>query len=170
MDQQRLRPEYSNSRNCETGYLAVYGNSAKGACYRNEEDARRKYALMLEVIRERDEPVTLLDFGCGPAHLYRLFTIIARPPFDPIHSPGYFRLRTLDIDSRRRPEANLLLINVLKELDAGAPGIRLRDRERDFQLPRRNSFAGMDRIFGVNWSLYSFVTPVAALHSTSCRR
>ena len=117
MDQQRLRPEYSNSRNCETGYLAIYGDSAKGACYRNEEDARRKYALMLEVIRERDEPVTLLDFGCGPAHLYDYLQSLPGP-----RSIQYTGLDLsaayLDIARRRRPEANLLLMNVL-ELDAG---------------------------------------------------
>jgi SAM-dependent methyltransferase len=117
MSQQRLRPEYSNSRNCEIGYLAVYGDSAEGACYRDKEEARRKYALMLEVIRERDEPVTLLDFGCGPAHLYDYLQSL--PNARPIQYTGLdLSSAYLDVARRRRPEANLLLMNVL-ESDAG---------------------------------------------------
>jgi SAM-dependent methyltransferase len=35
-------------------------------------DADTRYRVMLEVIRERQRPVTLLDFGCGLAGLYDL--------------------------------------------------------------------------------------------------
>jgi SAM-dependent methyltransferase len=113
MDKQPLRPEYHNSRNCEINYLTVYGDNAQGACYRNEEEARRKYALMLELIRERDERVTLLDFGCGLAHLYDYIETL--PDASLIQytgldlSPAY-----LGVARRRRPEANLVHMNVLE--------------------------------------------------------
>jgi SAM-dependent methyltransferase len=117
MNQQRLRPEYSNSRNCETSYLSVYGDSAKGACYRSEKEARRQYALMLKVIRERNEPMTLLDFGCGPAHLYDY--IQSLPDVGPIRYTGLdLSAAYIDVARRRLPKADLLLMNVL-ESDAG---------------------------------------------------
>ena len=34
------------------------------------DDADTRYRVMLDVIRPSERPVTLLDFGCGLAHLY----------------------------------------------------------------------------------------------------
>lgn len=57
------------SEACEED-LAKYGDSFRGAGYtKSAEEAADRYALMLEIVREHDEPVTLLDFGCGLAHL-----------------------------------------------------------------------------------------------------
>lgn len=50
--------------------LARYGDSHKGVDWPNAADAETRYRVMLEVIREpADTAVTLMDFGCGAAHL-----------------------------------------------------------------------------------------------------
>jgi SAM-dependent methyltransferase len=112
------RPEYYHSQSCEKDLLA-FGDSAKGSCYRDDEDAQRQYALMLQLIRERNSPVSLLDFGCGPAHLFD--HIRSRPDLPPIRYTGVDISKAyLEVASRRRPEANLLHMNVL-ESDDGLP-------------------------------------------------
>jgi len=50
--------------------LARHGDSHLGVDWPNREDADTRYRVMLEVIKSPpEEPVTLLDFGCGAAHL-----------------------------------------------------------------------------------------------------
>src|SRR3954454_4497333 len=51
--------------------LATHGDSFRGAGYtKSSDEATERYALMLDLVRETSEPVTLLDFGCGLGHLY----------------------------------------------------------------------------------------------------
>jgi SAM-dependent methyltransferase len=49
--------------------LDRHGDSHLGVDWPNAKDAETRYRVMLELIRERDSPVTLLDFGCGAGHL-----------------------------------------------------------------------------------------------------
>jgi SAM-dependent methyltransferase len=50
--------------------LARHGDSHLGVDWPNRRDAETRYRVMLGVIAApRDMPVTLLDFGCGAAHL-----------------------------------------------------------------------------------------------------
>lgn len=50
--------------------LEQHGDSHLGVDWPNADDADRRYAIMLEVIREpRPTPISLLDFGCGLSHL-----------------------------------------------------------------------------------------------------
>ncbi|GHV23735.1 hypothetical protein AGMMS49959_17790 [Planctomycetales bacterium] len=50
--------------------LEQYGDSFRGVDWPNEKDAETRYRVMTEVIRERKQPITLLDFGCGTARHY----------------------------------------------------------------------------------------------------
>jgi SAM-dependent methyltransferase len=50
--------------------LARHGDSAAGVDWPNPQDAQTRYRVMLGLIRDRDEAASLLDFGCGAAHLY----------------------------------------------------------------------------------------------------
>jgi len=50
--------------------LAQHGDSHLGVDWPNRQDAEKRYRVMLEVVREKCDGVTLLDFGCGAAHLY----------------------------------------------------------------------------------------------------
>jgi len=50
--------------------LAQYGDSHRGVDWPNVTDANLRYQIMLDVIRPSNTPVSLLDFGCGVAHLF----------------------------------------------------------------------------------------------------
>jgi SAM-dependent methyltransferase len=62
-------PQYIISAACEED-LAKYGDSFRGAGYtRSPQEADERYRLMLDVVREADTPLTILDLGCGLGHL-----------------------------------------------------------------------------------------------------
>lgn len=50
--------------------LERHGDTHLGVDWPNEEDARRRYQVMLELVGRvgADRPVSLLDFGCGASH------------------------------------------------------------------------------------------------------
>jgi SAM-dependent methyltransferase len=104
---------------CEQDLL-TYGDTFRGVGYtKSELEAEQRYALMLGIVRERDEPVSVLDFGCGLAHM---LDHIARSP-----AHRHIRYSGLDISSKyldsaraRHPDADLILMDVL-ESDAGLP-------------------------------------------------
>jgi SAM-dependent methyltransferase len=51
--------------------LAEHGDTHRGVDWPNATDADTRYRVMLDVIDALpSEPVRLLDFGCGAAHLY----------------------------------------------------------------------------------------------------
>ncbi len=50
--------------------LERHGDSHLGVDWPNEADALTRYRVMFELIREDDEAVSLLDFGCGTGHFY----------------------------------------------------------------------------------------------------
>jgi SAM-dependent methyltransferase len=112
-------PEVYIAQACEQD-LFVHGDNHRGAGYtRTPEEARAQYALMLEVVRERDELVHILDFGCGLAHL--LDYIISQPQL------AFIRYTGLDLSQKylaaarqRRPGADLVYMNIL-ENDTALP-------------------------------------------------
>ena len=62
-------PQDYISAACEED-LREHGDSFRGVGYtKSADEAQERYALMLEVIRERDTEITLLDLGCGLAHM-----------------------------------------------------------------------------------------------------
>jgi SAM-dependent methyltransferase len=50
--------------------LARHGDTAAGVDWPNAADAQKRYRVMLGLLRDRTGPASLLDFGCGAAHLY----------------------------------------------------------------------------------------------------
>ena len=55
--------------------LAKHGDSHLGVDWPNARDAETRYRVMLDVITSPPgRPVTLLDFGCGAAHLCEYLT------------------------------------------------------------------------------------------------
>ena len=64
-----LSPQLIISAACEED-LAKYGDSYRGVGYtKSPEEAEERYRLMLDVVREHDRTLTLLDLGCGLGHL-----------------------------------------------------------------------------------------------------
>ena len=50
--------------------LELHGDTHRGVDWPNAEDAAARYRVMLDVIRNPEQPCSLLDFGCGASHLY----------------------------------------------------------------------------------------------------
>lgn len=50
--------------------LDKHGDTHLGVDWPNEHDVEKRYKVMLELIKDSAESCTLLDFGCGTAHLY----------------------------------------------------------------------------------------------------
>jgi hypothetical protein len=47
-----------------------YGDSHLGVDWPDDNDARKRYEIMLEVIKETYEKVSVVDFGCGASHFF----------------------------------------------------------------------------------------------------
>ncbi len=94
--------------------LRMYGDSFRGVGYtRSAEEAHDRYALMLEVIRERDAAITLLDLGCGLAHL--LDHIESRPDLPDIRYAGRdISHAYVEAAKRRHPDADIDVLDVLR--------------------------------------------------------
>lgn len=107
------------SEACEEDLLK-HGDSFRGAGYtKSAAEAEQCYALMLGVVREALEPVTLLDFGCGLGHL---LDHIERSP-----ARRHVSYTGLDLSSKyleaaraRHPDARFIQMDVL-ESDASLP-------------------------------------------------
>jgi hypothetical protein len=52
------------------GCFERHGDTPAGVDWPNAADAETRYKVMLDVVRESERSVSLLDFGCGSAHLY----------------------------------------------------------------------------------------------------
>jgi SAM-dependent methyltransferase len=60
--------------------LAKHGDTHLGVDWPKKEDVAKRYQVMLEVIRTGpDTPVSLLDVGCGAAHLYEYISRAGYP-------------------------------------------------------------------------------------------
>ena len=100
--------------------LFQHGDTFRGAGYtKSAREASERYAVMLDVVRDRDARVTLLDFGCGLAHM--LDHIKRHPQYRHIDYTG------LDISTAylaaartRHADAAFLQMDVL-ESDAQLP-------------------------------------------------
>jgi SAM-dependent methyltransferase len=112
-------PQRIISEACEED-LVKYGDTFRGAGYtKSEREAAERYALMLGVVRERTEPVSLLDFGCGLAHLSDY--IEAHAQYGNIRYVGLdISGKYLDAARIRQPNQELILMDVL-ESDAALP-------------------------------------------------
>lgn len=109
----RAVPQDYISAACEDE-LDVYGDSFRGVGYtKSPEEAQERYALMLEVIRERDTEITFLDLGCGLAHM--LDYIERRPDLAYIRYAGRdVSIAYVEAARRRHPEADLDVVDVLR--------------------------------------------------------
>jgi SAM-dependent methyltransferase len=94
-----------------------FGDSHKGVDWPNLEDAEKRYRIMLGVIRENSaSPVSLLDFGCGLAHM---FEYILKAGL------GNMQYSGLDISESfvkasklKYPENNFYTVDILKNPEA----------------------------------------------------
>lgn len=95
--------------------LARHGDSHLGVDWPNEHDAEKRYSVMLGVIREmtQNEPVSLLDFGCGASHLYGYLQSHERKGirYTGLDAAAAF----CDLSRSKYPENDYLCVDVLAE-------------------------------------------------------
>ena len=101
------------SESCEEDLLK-HGDSFRGAGYtKSAAEAAERYAVMLGVVRELEEPVTLLDFGCGLGHL--LDFIDREPRYRHVKYTGLdLSPKYLEAAKARRPDGDFMLLDVLQ--------------------------------------------------------
>src|SRR4051812_46322163 len=94
--------------------LARHGDSHLGVDWPNAADAQTRYRVMLEVIRTPlSEPLTLLDFGCGAAHLYDHLNRSGRADIRYVGVDASARF--IELASRKFPACEFHCIDVLAE-------------------------------------------------------
>ncbi|MEO7274292.1 MAG: class I SAM-dependent methyltransferase [Vicinamibacterales bacterium] len=111
-----LAPQQIISAACEQDLLK-YGDNFRGVGYtKSAAEAQERYALMLGVVREKMESVSLLDFGCGLGHL--LDYLEQHPDDRHIHYSGLDISRLyLDAARARHPATDFVLMDVLESDD-----------------------------------------------------
>lgn len=112
-------PQYHIAAACEED-LSRHGDSFRGVGYtKSPREATERYELMLGVIRERNERVSLLDLGCGLAHLLDYISTDSR--YDGVVYAGIdISPKYVAAASTRHRNADLRVLDVLA-LDAEFP-------------------------------------------------
>ena len=96
--------------------LEKHGDSHLGVDWPNKEDADKRYGVMLDLIKEKNEPVSLLDFGCGAGHLYEY---IRRNEIGGIDYSGLdISEKFIGLCKEKYPEVHFILADILTEPDA----------------------------------------------------
>lgn len=101
--------------------LEKHGDNHLGVDWPNPEGADLRYQVMLDIIRvdkDAGKPVTLLDFGCGTAHLYEF-----------ISKNGYQHIQYAGLDISQK------FVDVAKEKYPASAFYCLDILEADNQLP-----------------------------------
>ena len=97
--------------------LAKYGDTHLGVDWPRPEDAKTRYRVMLELIRQPHPPaVTLLDFGCGASHLYEHILAAGFVGIEYIGldlSPNF-----VELSRRKFPQNRYVCADILEEPEA----------------------------------------------------
>jgi SAM-dependent methyltransferase len=98
--------------------LEKYGDTHKGVDWPKAEDVDRRYGVMLDLVRPQPSPtapVTLLDFGCGAAHLY---DFMKRRGVEHVRYSGLdLSLKFVDLCRTKHPDLDFYCVDVLTEPD-----------------------------------------------------
>lgn len=95
--------------------LAEHGDTFRGVDWTNEEDTFKRYRVMLEVIKEKNEPVNLLDFGCGASHFYEY---ILQNGLSNINYNGLdISEKFVELSKGKFPEANYYRVDIFETPD-----------------------------------------------------
>ena len=93
--------------------LARYGDTNLGVDWPDKLDAEKRYCVMLEVVRENNAGLTLLDFGCGASHLY---PYLQHSRFSGLEYHGLDASPAFCALSRNKyPENNYICLDVIAE-------------------------------------------------------
>jgi len=93
--------------------LVKYGDPFRGVGWTSQDHTDRRYRVMLDLIRDAERPVTLLDFGCGLSHFYEF---IEANGIDGIEYSGLDLSKRMVEESRRKhPQITYSVVDVLDE-------------------------------------------------------
>jgi SAM-dependent methyltransferase len=93
--------------------LEQYGDSHLGVDWPKADDVDKRHRVMLDVIRPGSQPVTLLDFGCGAAHLNEY---IQRERLDNIEYAGLdLSEKFVELSQRKFPENRFFCLDLLDD-------------------------------------------------------
>jgi SAM-dependent methyltransferase len=100
--------------------LERFGDTHLGVDWPKPEDAQTRYRVMLEVVRPEDKlrTVRLLDFGCGPSHLYE--HMVARGLHDIAYAGLDLSEKFVELSRRKFPENQYYCVDLL-DGDAAIP-------------------------------------------------
>lgn len=97
--------------------LDRHGDSHRGVDWPRAEDVEIRHRVMLELIEpeQRDQEVSLLDFGCGAAHL---FEFLRRSSLGRIRYSGLdISQKFVALSRRKYPEIDFFCVDVLRDPD-----------------------------------------------------
>lgn len=97
------------------GCLARHGDSHLGVDWPNEDDANKRYEVMLNLVKNPVPGQTLLDFGCGASHL---FNKIQNSQYSCLNYTGLdLSSAFCELSRRKFPQNDYLFLDVLAEPD-----------------------------------------------------
>jgi len=90
-----------------------HGDNHKGMDWPNLEDAITRYQVMLSLVKDSNEEVSLLDFGCGTSHLYEY---ILENSIDNISYSGLdISMPFIELARKKHPNNQYYSLDILKE-------------------------------------------------------
>lgn len=97
--------------------LERYGDTHLGVDWPKEDDVKKRYQVMLDVVKTAAETtIKLLDFGCGAAHLYEY---ILRQTITNIEYSGLdISEKFIELSQKKFPQIKFYYLDILKN-DAG---------------------------------------------------
>ncbi len=109
-----MKPKYLKIVEHYEACLRKYGDNHLGVDWPVEEDASLRYSVMLDIIHEYRK-CTLLDFGCGAAHL---LDFIQLNKFEHIIYTGLdISAKYISLCRKKFPEGNFIRKDILEDTD-----------------------------------------------------
>ena len=96
--------------------LEQYGDSHKGVDWPNIADAKKRYSVMLDIIKDINEDITILDFGCGASHLVEFIKENNLPQIN--YSGLDISEKFIGLSKSKFPDLNFYCVDVLEDSDA----------------------------------------------------
>lgn len=97
--------------------LDKYGDCHKGVDWPNKEDATRRYQVMLDVIRENGKN-TILDFGCGAAHMYEFMQKNSKGEYTSVEYYGLdLSPKFVELSKAKYPDRKFFCMDILTDCD-----------------------------------------------------
>ncbi len=116
--------------------LSVYGDEYRGVRWESAINAENRYRVMLDLLpASTQEPVSLLDFGCGAAHLLDLIQQLSMTTID--YSGLDVSAAFIDLCRGKHPDTPFYCIDIL---------------ETDLQLPNFD-YIIINGVFTEKWTL-----------------